>query len=335
MKQIRKFPFTKKAIEALPAHDPDSPSREMEYSDSDCIGLKLRVSKNGRRFFQHRYIFFGRKRCLSLGEFPHVTVQDARKRVSANKALLARDIDPSEERQQKRNDLSFEEFAREFYIPHATMHKKTWIEDVYKLDRRILPAIGGFRLSTITARDITNLHSKIKEETSSVTANHHLVLTKRMLNLAVKWGQLEKSPAAGLDKFKEPPHRERYLTQEELPRFLKALDEQEDRLSMAAIKLLLFTGCRKTEILSLKWEQVRLSEGRLYLPVTKNGQSRSVHLNAKAKAVLEELWSRKDDDHRTRQSDYVFPSRSATRSAPVTRTTFISASATTPAVVAI
>ena len=67
MKRPTKFPFTKKAIEALPAHDPNSPSREAEYSDSECIGLKLRVSKNGRRFFQHRFSYLGRKRCLSIG----------------------------------------------------------------------------------------------------------------------------------------------------------------------------------------------------------------------------------------------------------------------------
>jgi hypothetical protein len=48
----RRFAFTKKAIESLPSHDPESPSREAEYSDAECIGLKLRVSKNGRRFFQ-------------------------------------------------------------------------------------------------------------------------------------------------------------------------------------------------------------------------------------------------------------------------------------------
>lgn len=102
MKQSRKFPFTKKAIEALPAHEPNSTSRAAECSDSETIGLKLWVSKNGRRFFQHRYLFLSRKRCLSLGEFPHVTIQNARKRVSENKGLLARDIDPSEERHQKR-----------------------------------------------------------------------------------------------------------------------------------------------------------------------------------------------------------------------------------------
>jgi len=311
----RRFPFSKRAIEALPAHDADSPSREAEYTDAECIGLHLRVSKNGRKFFQHRYRFLGRKKCLSLGEFPHVSLQEARQRVSEHKTLLARDIDPADERAQKRDDMTLAAFAKEFYVPHATMHKKTWQEDVYKIERRINPALGNLRLSTITARDINSFHARVKEDTSSTTANHYLVLIRRMLNLAVKWGLLEKNPASGMDKFKEPPHRERYLTKEELPRFLKALDELEDRLSVAAIKLLLFTGCRKNEILSMKWEQVKLAEGngRLFLPVTKNGRARSVLLNAKARGVLEGLWDSKGAEPRTRDSDFVFPSRAGTR----------------------
>jgi len=309
----RRFPFSKRAIEALPAHDPKSPSRETEYTDAECIGLHLRVSKNGRRFFQHRYRFLGRKKCISLGEFPHVSLQEARRRVSEHKALLARDVDPGDERAQKRNDLTFAQFAQEFYLPHATMHKKTWQEDVWKIERRLNPVLGELRLSSITARDLTTFHSREKERTSATTANHHLTLVKRMLNLAVKWGLLEKSPAAGLDKFKEPPHRERYLTKEELPRFLTALDGLDDRLSVAAIKLLLFTGCRRNEVLSLTWNQVRLEEGRLFLPVTKNGRSRSVLLNARARDVLLGLVAVREQSVRTRLSEFVFPSRSGTR----------------------
>jgi hypothetical protein len=52
---MKRFPFSKRAIEALPPHDPDSPSREAEYTDVESSGLHLRVSKNGRKFFQHRY----------------------------------------------------------------------------------------------------------------------------------------------------------------------------------------------------------------------------------------------------------------------------------------
>ena len=48
----KRFPFNKRAIEAIEAHDQDSKSREAEYSDAECIGLKLRVSKGGRNIFQ-------------------------------------------------------------------------------------------------------------------------------------------------------------------------------------------------------------------------------------------------------------------------------------------
>jgi len=186
----------------------------------------------------------------------YVSIQEARQKVHEHKSLLARDIDPGDERAQKSNDLTFEKFAEEFYVPHAKMHKKTWQEDIYKLERQIIPAFGKYRFSTITARDITTFLNKQKQRTSSITANHYGRLIKRMFNLAVKWGFIEKSPASSIDKFKEKPHRERYLTKEELPRFLKALDELEDGLSKAAIKLLLFTGGRRGEILSLQWSHV-------------------------------------------------------------------------------
>ena len=115
-----------------------------------------------------------------------------------------------------------------------------------------------------------------------------------MFNLAVKWGFIEKSPATGLDKFKEPPHRERYLTKEELPRFLRALDSQDDSFSVTAIKLLLFTGGRRGEILSLQWHQVKIEEKRLFLPDTKNGKARSIILNEKALAIIKDLKAKKE-----------------------------------------
>ncbi len=305
----KRFPFNKRTIEALSSHDPDSPSREAEYSDVECIGLKLRVSKGGRKFFQHRYRYMGRKKCLSLGEFPHVTIQEARQRVSEHKSLLSRQIDPSDQREQRTNDWTFRKFSKELYMPHAIQHKKTWKEDQYKLDRQIIPAFGDFRISSISARDISTFLTQQKERTSSTTANHYATLIKRMFNLAVKWGLLEKSPAATLDKFKEPPNRERHLSKEELPRFLRALEFQEDRLSVAAIKLLLFTGGRRLEITSLQWSQVLMEEKKLFLPDTKNGRSRHIILNDRAIAVLKELEASKDESPRTKDSEYLFPSR--------------------------
>lgn len=293
----------------LPAHDQASPSREAEYSDAECIGLHLRVGKNGRRFFQHRYTFLGRKKCMALGEFPAVTVQEARQRVSESKAVLARDKDPAGERRKARAELTFADFAEELYLPFAKERKKTWDDDAWRIAQILNPAVGGLRLSAVTHRDLLQMLAKEKVRTSATSANHLLALVKRMLGLAVEWEHLEKNPAAKLEKFPEPSHRERYLAEEELPRFLAALEQGEDRLSIAAIRLLLFTGCRRGEVVSLKWDQVHLTEGRLLLRETKNGRSRSVHLNAKAREVLGELDERRGTDDRTAGTDYVFPSR--------------------------
>lgn len=300
----RRFVFTKTSIDNLPAHDRNSPSREAEYADAECTGLHLRVSKGGRKFFQHRYRFLGRKKCITIGEFPHISVQIARRTVGEHRALLSKDIDPADERTQRRNDLTLTEYARREYLPHAKAHKKTWEEDAWKIEKRIIPAMGHLRLSTISARDVTAYHSAEKSRTSAITANHHLRLLKRMLNLAVKWGFIERNPAAGMENFREPPHRERYLSREELPRFLSAMETQRDRLSVAALKLLLFTGCRRNEILSLKWSQIRFAENRILLIQTKNGRSRSVMLNNRALDVLHELLSIREEGQ-----EHLFPAK--------------------------
>jgi integrase len=312
MNTSRRFEFTNRTISALPAHDPESPSREAEYSDTSCTGLHLRISKNSRRFFQYRYKFYGRKMCISLGEFPAVSVQDARQRVLEHKALLARGKDPSAEKNKAKTEQTFEQFSLQ-YLEYARQHKKSWQDDKYKIDSRLNPVLGKLRLSAITTKDVALLHAKEKERTTASTANHLFATLRTILNVAVKFDLLEKNPCIGLSKFHEGPLRERYLSREELPRFLKALAQENDTLSKAAILLLLFSGCRRNEILSTTWNQVRLDEGRLYLPVTKNGRSRTVHLNQKASEILQELSARRDDQERTRDSQFVFPSRQGTK----------------------
>ena len=242
-----------------------------------------------------------------------MTVQDARLRISEFKSLLARDIDPSDQHEQKTNDWTFRKFSKELYLPHAIQLKKTWEDDQYKLDRQIIPAFGDYRVSSITSRDISTFLTQQKERTSSTTANHYATLIKRMFNLAVKWGLLEKSPATSLDRFKEKSHRECCLNKEELPRFLKALDELVDGLSKTAIKPPLFTGGRRGEITPIRYDQLKLNEKRLFLPDTKNGQSRSIILNDRAMAVRRELKRNKDNSTRTKESDCLFPTKKGTK----------------------
>ena len=87
-----------------------------------------------------------------------------------HRAMLARDIDPSEEREQKRREPTLAEFARDHYLPYAKQHKKTWQDDEWKIEKTLLPPLGHIRLSAVTTRDITALHSAEKARTSAVTA---------------------------------------------------------------------------------------------------------------------------------------------------------------------
>lgn len=311
-RECRKFPFTKRVIESLPPHDPESRSHGTEYSDAECIGLRLIVGPTGRKHFLHRYTYMGRARSMALGEWPAVSHQDARQRVNENKAMLARDLDPADERNKLRAVPTFSEFALEQYLPHARQRKKTHQEDQWKIERALIPAFGNLKLNAITTNDIRTLHSREKERTSGVTANHMLRLLCRMLNLACAWGLLEKNPASGVEKFPEAK-RERYLNPSELKRFVEALDQMEDTPAFAAIRLLLYAGARREEILALRWERVDFDEGTFLIPNPKNKRPDTKRMNVKTRPILEALWAQRQAEGG--QSPYVFPSRAGAKKA--------------------
>jgi len=72
-----KFHFTKKKIEVLPPNPRKSKSTDKEYSDT-TPGLKLFVSKNGRKSFHFRYIIGGRKRVIKIGNFDCIPLEEVR-----------------------------------------------------------------------------------------------------------------------------------------------------------------------------------------------------------------------------------------------------------------
>jgi hypothetical protein len=74
-----RFKFTQKGIDALPPHPRDARSTEAEYTDTEVAGLKLLVSKSGRKFLYFRYNLDGRKRAIKLGEHGALSLPEARK----------------------------------------------------------------------------------------------------------------------------------------------------------------------------------------------------------------------------------------------------------------
>lgn len=288
-RQSRKFRFTQKLVEALPPNPQDSKSREQEYSDIQVIGLRVLVSKNGRKFFHLRYTLNHRKRVIVLGEFPAVSVADARERGNEFKNMISKGLDPMSERNKQSDAVTFAEFAEKEYIPYAKENKKSWKDDVGKIEGDMLAAFGKLPLSAITTRDVQRYQTKIKVRTSSSTANRHYSLLTRMFSLAIQWQFVEKNPCKAVNKLKEAGGKERYLSNDELKRLLAALDRAEQSPSTYAIRFLLFTGMRMSEALQLLWCDVDLGAGSVFLADTKSGKSRTLILNDLAKNILETM----------------------------------------------
>ncbi|MGD9491482.1 MAG: tyrosine-type recombinase/integrase [Methanoregulaceae archaeon] len=281
-RESRRFQFTKREIENIPPHDPDSPSTEQEWSDIECRGLRLSVTKQGRKFFCHRYTINQRKRTIRIGEFPAVSLHEARQMVNANKNLIAKGIDPAVEVEKQKTDLTFQEFSETQYLPHARENKKSWHCDHRIIHNDMIPVFGKYTLAAITKRDVQKYLDNITGRASGPTSNRHRSLLMRMFHLAIEWDYLIENPCQGIRKHRENPAREVFLNPEEIGRLLSALDKIPQRVSACAVKFLIATGKRLKESMTLTWDRIDMEQKIAYLhqDVTKGRKAERVILNA-------------------------------------------------------
>lgn len=307
----RRFRFTDRSVEALPPHDPASPSTDMEYSDLEVPGLRLLVSRKGLKKFHLRYRLLGVKKSIKIGPFPSLSVKDARLRAHEFKALIAKDIDPLTERETKAAVPTFEEFALQQYLPFAKTRKRSWKDDDQKIRNVFIPAFGKRRLTDITTRELVAVLDGVRKRRTPATTNRYFAVLMRMLNLAVQWAYLERNPMVGMKKYSENNARERYLAAEEISNLLKELETWPNRSISGLLRFLLFTGVRRGEAMGLSWDRVNLDNATIFLNKTKNGKTRTVLLNSLALDVLREMQALRRDGH-----PFVFPGHF--RNAPLT-----------------
>ena len=289
------------------------------YWDSDLPGFGLRVGESGTKTFFLRYRPRGAgregvKRYFTIGRYGPLTPDQARTRAKQLLGQVALGQDPAAALADARAAATVADLAVE-YLREVQLKRKPATFDLYKgyLDRYVVPEIGKLRVDGLDRATIAKVHAKIGKR-HPVVANRTLATLSAMFGFGEKRGLLPAgylNPARGIDKFAESG-RERYLTTHEFERLGAALLEAEttgiewavdetrptskhiqkrDRRTVispfagAAIRLLLFTGCRLREVLDLRWSEVDFERGMLHLSDSKTGK-KSVILNAPALAVL-------------------------------------------------
>ena len=155
--------------------------------------------------------------------------------------------------------------------------------------RHIVPRLGKLRIGAIRRRHVTRLHQRLAA--TPVEANNAVITLSQIFTKAQDWGILAEgaNPCRHVELYRQRK-RERFLTEAEFKRLGRVLDESEENggatpAAIAAIRLLILTGCRRGEILGLRWEDVDLESRELRLRDTKTGP-RTVPLSPAAVKLL-------------------------------------------------
>jgi integrase len=295
----------------------------LTFWDDALRGFGVRISASGVVSFVIRYRVGGggrgaAERLHTIGRYGVLTVEEARKRAKADLGLVANGGDPGGARAEARAAITVRDLADDYMKKEVRPKRKPSTISLYQIyfDKHVEPDLGKKKARDVTRADVAKLHRKIGVA-KQVTANRVLVTLSAVYNWAQKEGLIPEgvNPCTRIERFREQG-RERFLTSEELSRLGASLalaeteglpwvaDENKpgakhapkeenrreviDRNAVAAIRLLLFTGCRLREILHLRWEDVDAERGLLHLPDSKTGR-KTVVLNAPALEVLASL----------------------------------------------
>lgn len=287
---MAKDKLTKRFVEGL-----DKREKDYIIFDTELPGFGIRVMPSGKRFFLIQYRRHGRTRRVMIGQFGPVTAEIARKEATRMLGdVRGNDGDPAAARDRERQSATVTELGDRFLKEHVAVRCKPSTQAEYKrcVELFINPFFGKQRARSVSTADVAELHGAHAH--IPYQANRTLGVLSKMMNLAETWGIRDKhtNPCEDIERY--PEHkRERFLSPKEMKRLGEVLslfeaDGSESKYAVAAFRLLLLTGCRLSEIQTLRWDYVDLDEGQLNLPDSKTG-AKTIHLGDAAVDILEKL----------------------------------------------
>ena len=273
--------------------------------DTKLPGFGLRT-RNGKRTWILQYKLGNQNRRIKLGG-PELTRDKARQLAQAEKGKLAaaklgHGLDPAAEREKRRTEAKPHRAAFASIIPIYLDARRAGIKDsTYELQERYLnshwKALHGLPLDGITRADVAASLTTIAKGNGPVAANRARSTLSKFYVWAIGEGLCNNNPVVGTNKRDENDPRERSLSDSEAAAvWLGVSDSDYGRI----LRLLLLTGCRRSEIGDLKWSELDTEARTITLPRerTKNHQQHVVPLSDAAMSILASI------THRDR--DYVF-----------------------------
>lgn len=292
---IKSFNFTKTSIQALPC-----PQKGMAtYKDTKEQGLSLYITSTGVITFFVRKRVQRRDERIILGRFPETSVEQARKLALTKKAEVASGGNPNLEKKKIRQEITFSELFDRYLNEYSKLQKRSWQYDEREVNK-FLSHWFKRQLSTISKDEVASLHRKIGRENGIYQANRIVERIRAIFNKGIDWGWEGLNPASKVIKFKEKS-RDRFIQPDEMPFFFQALELEESQTIKDYIWISLLTGARKSNVLSMRWDQINWEIRQWRIPETKNGETIVLPLIDRALDILKQR-------RKLTNTEWVFPS---------------------------
>lgn len=311
--------ITKKFVDGC---DKNFVGNEKTFWDDELSGFGIRVRSSGRKSFIVQYRnSHGRARKATLGTYGVLTPHEARTQAKQILGLVASGQDPAREKQSIRSKGTIAELCDDHLEANKGRIKaSTWAMDKSRIEKHLKPLIGSRSVLDISPKDIEKLLRDItdgKSVSSSTNksgrggrttggpgvASRTISMLGTILERAVRDGVIDRNPVRGVarpkDKPKKPP-----FSYEMVQRLGEAIiagyEAQLNESALTSIRLLLLSGCRRQEILALRWKEVDFDAQCLRLSDTKSG----AQIRPIGKSALNLISKRKQTDQ------FVFPASS-------------------------
>ena len=330
--ETRTVRITKRTVDAIVT--PTTEAGEARVWDTDLKGFFLRVYPSGRRVYALKYRLGPLQRIYTIGVHgsPY-TPEMARDAADAALRRVADGEDPATEKKEAREALTvsalIDRYLEDGPSTKPSKRASTWANDGSNLKRHILPLVGRKVANAVSKaeaakaiRDITIGKTAADEKSEKLrgraivrggagVARRTLTTTAAMFAWGMEHGLVKANPFTTV-KLDRAPVRERFLSREEAGRLIDAINEVEAEKTVNpafcdAIRLLLLTGARKTEILGLTWSEVDIVRKVLLLPPerTKAGGQNGERRITLSPPALEILAKRRPS--KVKPTDFVFP----------------------------
>jgi integrase len=297
--------------------------RDKIYRIADSDGLVIEVRTNGAKFWRYRYRFAGKASMLSIGEYPMVSLLQARKLRDDARELLAQGIDPNDKRKQDKADIIAQRIEAEkaaytimdafnewYRVKEASWTTKHALDVQSRFSAYLAPYLTHKALSDITPADCIAALKAIESLGRLSTLSKTKILLSQIMRYAVSTGKLASDPSRDISNDIFAKQIQRNYAHQTDPSAIKGvyrtinLPYRGYKTVHNAIKLLSLTFLRTNELAGLRWSEVDLTNKRLRIADERMKMKREhiVPLSTQAIAIIEEQKAYHNG------GDYVFPS---------------------------